>query len=356
MSMGRAEDIFKRVIENGLKELDDFIIARKSEELFLDFKRSADSGSGSKLHETDRDQLSRALSGFGNSEGGVIVWGIDCSKDKDSADVAHTKHPIQKVKRFVSWLEGAVSGCTVPPHDKVRHHAIVINDKDEGFVVTLIPKSNFAPHQVVTHGKYQGHYYIRAGSNFERTPHAVLAGMFGRRPQPHVFPMFIAGLAELVNEKIKIPVGFMIANDGPGVASDLFMNALVLSVPGNKCDLSFDPADSVHWLGQFSFGRKISMISKGDVRLAPGSEFQPFVMNLLIAPPFSADLEIQVICGCGQSPQYKFTLGNNALSLDKLYKEYLEKKASGSLTDDDKHEIVTKTINVPAEGLGPEAY
>ena len=80
--MGRAEDIFERIQQNGETAIDEFIITRKSEELFLDFKRSADNGAGRVLHSIDRDNFAKAISGFGNSEGGVIVWGVDCSKDK----------------------------------------------------------------------------------------------------------------------------------------------------------------------------------------------------------------------------------------------------------------------------------
>jgi len=39
--MGRAEDIFSTIQADGLKAIDQFIADRKSEELFLDFKRSA---------------------------------------------------------------------------------------------------------------------------------------------------------------------------------------------------------------------------------------------------------------------------------------------------------------------------
>ena len=276
--MGRAEDIFDKICKEGETALDELILTRQAEELFLDFKRSADS-TGSKLHDDDRKNLAKAISGFGNSEGGVIIWGIDCSRDSDHADVAHTKYPIQNVKRFVSWLEGAISGCTVPPHTTVQNKAIVTN-QDHGFVVTLIPKSNHAPHQVALHGKYQHNYYIRAGSNFERTPHAVLAGMFGRRPQPHVFHRYVLGHAELVNEKIKFDVGLMIHNEGPGIARDLFMNLLIKSVPGINCGASIALTDYDSWTCQQSFGIHFSTISKNGVRVPPESHVQPFVITL----------------------------------------------------------------------------
>lgn len=349
--MGRAEDIFDKIVKNGKSAIDEFILTRKSEELFLDFKRSADNGDGSKLNDIDREHFAKAISGFGNSEGGVIVWGIDCSKDKDHADIAHTKFPIQRVNRFVSWLEGVVSGCTIPPHTTVRQHYIISDDEGNGYVATLIPKSTHVPHQVVAHGvhgKSQYHYYIRAGSSFERTPHAVLAGMFGRRPQPHVFHMFTIGPAELNNKTIIVKVGFMIGNQGPGIASDLFMNATMISIPGDNCELLFDP-DQNNWMGRFAFDRILNLISKPDIRLAPESFIQPFVMILSLAPPFSKGLTIEGNCGCGQSHSYKFKMEKDNSSIERLYNDYLDKSEKDLLTKNDKLDFVKDLLNIGSE-------
>lgn len=76
--MGRAEDLFERLKQGGETAIDELIEQRQAEELFLDFKRSADGASGRRLHDNDRQNLARAISGFGNSEGGVIIWGVDC--------------------------------------------------------------------------------------------------------------------------------------------------------------------------------------------------------------------------------------------------------------------------------------
>ncbi|MFQ6111613.1 MAG: helix-turn-helix domain-containing protein, partial [Nitrospinota bacterium] len=185
--MGRAEDLFRRLSEQGEQAIDSLIVDRQSEELFLDFKRSADNGSGTRLHDNDRWNLAKAISGFGNSEGGVIVWGVDCRQHAKHGDVARAKVPIENPKRFLSWIEGVVSGCTVPAHPLVRHKAIEIPGKDTGFVITHIPKSYLAPHQCL---KPRLQYYIRAGSDFLPTPHAVLSALFGRHPQPFVFHMW----------------------------------------------------------------------------------------------------------------------------------------------------------------------
>lgn len=73
--MGRAEDIFEKLIKDGEAAINEFISSRKSEELFLDFKRSADNGAGTKLNDIDRGHLAKAISGFGNSEG-ELLFGV----------------------------------------------------------------------------------------------------------------------------------------------------------------------------------------------------------------------------------------------------------------------------------------
>jgi hypothetical protein len=344
--MGRAEDIFERIKMNGFTAIDEFISTEKSEELFLDFKRSADNGTGSTLHVNDRKNLAKAISGFANSEGGVIVWGVDCSKNKDNADVAHSKFYIQNVPRFVSWLEGAISGLTIPPHTKIQNIPVEVNNRKEGFVITYIPKSDHAPHQVVLKCEHQYRYFIRAGSNFEPTPHAVLAGMFGRRPQPHVFHTFVVNRAKLIDQRLNIQIGLLLMNNGPGIASDLFMNVLSLSNIGKNCSIFFKPTESLEWTGQFIFERKISMISKSDFRLPPESETFPLSVDIYLLPPFTEGLLLDCICGSGQSPSIKFRIENDSDSIEKNYSEYIEKFYDGTLTQEDEHTIVTNILNL----------
>jgi hypothetical protein len=78
--MERAKELFEKIKSDGKSAIEEFIFTHKTEELFLDFKRSADNGNGQRLHQNDRKNLAKAISGFGNSEGGVVIWGVDCSK------------------------------------------------------------------------------------------------------------------------------------------------------------------------------------------------------------------------------------------------------------------------------------
>ena len=181
--MSRAEDIFQKLIYFGEDAIDEFILARQTEELFLDFKQAVSDGKNFKtLHKDDRRNLAKAISGFGNSEGGVIVWGVECARDIEVGDVAKAKVKVKNVHRFLSWIENAISGCTIPSHNGVRNHIISVDENGDGYVATYIPKSELTPLMTTSNSTI----YIRSGSNNVPAPYAVIAGMFGKRPQPNI--------------------------------------------------------------------------------------------------------------------------------------------------------------------------
>lgn len=319
--MGRAEDIFEKIKKEKEIALDSFITDREAESLFLDFKRSADEGAGVKLHNNDRENLAKCISGFGNSEGGVVVWGVDCSdKNEDGADVANSKVPINNPQRFLSWLEGAVSGCTIPAHAGVEHFSFCMQtDQNKGFVITYIPKSNSSPHQVILNCKYKDRYFIRAGSNFEHTPHAVLAGMFGRRPQPHIIHLFKPQQFKMpAQDPFFVYIDFLIMNTGSVTATGIFMAEKSILTPGPNCQSGFRPNDLKTWdFAEFPYG--LSAITKKDVRVPPETKICPFTMNLKLLPPFEKELFLEFTYGCDKFPPYKFQIRKSRDFIENLH-------------------------------------
>ena len=181
--MGRAEDLFLRIKHRGADEISRMIREQIVEELFLDYKRAATVAPFGKLDSSDRKNLSKAIAGFANSEGGIIVWGVDCRQNPPYGDVPTSPVPISNPTAFKSLLEGAVTGVTIPAHSGVENIALQIIGQSDGFVVTYIPVGMHVPYRTLGDRE---EYYIRAGSNFYPTPHAVLAGLFGRAPHPEL--------------------------------------------------------------------------------------------------------------------------------------------------------------------------
>lgn len=320
--MGRSEDLFKRLCDFGEEAIGELILECQSEELFLDFKQSADKGGGNRLHDDDRKNLAKAISGFGNSEGGVVIWGVDCRPDSKIGDVARCKVSIENPKRFKSWLEGAVSGCTVPPHPMVRHHPIG-TASGRGFVVTYIAKSYYAPHQCL---KPSLQYYIRAGSDFVPTPHAVLADLFGRRPQPFVFHMWSGTTPKLVSvhpdqQGIEFNLGIQLGSHGPGLARDLYLNVNFMKPKGNT--QTWITPDKTNWTGNFASARMIQLVSLDSFKLAPQSFTEPLTLKIVFVPPFEGNLSCKIVFGHEGSPTRKVETAVSKDAIQVAYERFL---------------------------------
>jgi len=313
--MGRAEDLFHRIERDGVTAIDEFIEGRQSEELFLDFKRSSDNGTGRRLSDGDRGNLAKAISGFGNSAGGVIVWGIDCSSDATGADVARHKHPLVDTHRFKSLLEAAVSGCTIPPHAGVRHHPVTCEDGKSGFVATLIPESYSAPHQRVSQGP--NYYYIRAGSDFVPAPHALLAGMFGRKPQPTLVHEMRYEPAILDGAKLSLRVALLIRNLGPVPANGLYL-VLHKNSPGGGVSVGALAGDSPPWRTHSYRDGTVSFDAAPEFSLPPEVSTAALDLFITIMSPIEGDVEIDGLFGHSTGPPMRFQLQVHRESMSRV--------------------------------------
>lgn len=293
----RAEELFERLQNDGEAAIDEFIAEATSEELFLDFKRVTQDGDAERLNNKDRANYAKAVCGFGNSEGGVILWGVDCRDGDDGADVAQAKFPITNPSRYKSWLEAATSGVVIPVHSKVRH-AVINSDNETGFVATLVPKSEHLPHQTVGDLRY----LMRAGSSFIPVPHAVLSGMFGRTPQPRVWHHWVFPPPEpLGKDRVRITAGLNIHNAGPGIAEHVFANITVHDQPSPNCQLSFDPPNDQMWHYIFDFGRVFSVIAQDGIRIPPAMWLRPTQMSFTLHRDMVGDLRFGGMCGAANS-------------------------------------------------------
>jgi predicted HTH transcriptional regulator len=84
-------------------ELQALVDEQREEGLYLEFKQKADRRNGD-LSETEKKGFSKALSGFANADGGVVVFGIETSKDVDGVDRATSLKPITDHTRFRARL------------------------------------------------------------------------------------------------------------------------------------------------------------------------------------------------------------------------------------------------------------
>jgi len=303
--MSRAKDIFEKLRGQGLAALDDLIVDREPESLFLDFKRSPDDGSSRVLADEDSKNLCKAISGFANSSGGVVIWGVDCRRDAAGNEVA-SKMPVADAHGFNTKLQGAISRSSIPPHPGVEVIAIPGEDpaSSRGYVAVHIPQSTFGPVRSVKSHQY----HLRTGSDFAVVPHELLAGMFGRGPQPQVDLNIASYPARLDGRPghLTISFGLLAVNLGVVLVERPYVSVNIWHTPRNRVHVQVQDTDA------FSLRQSplpvFSVIAEPHLALAPGGveKLCDMVVDVPVDQPHAIRFEC-VIGGAGAMPK-RFTM------------------------------------------------
>jgi hypothetical protein len=140
---------------------------------FLDFKGGhglmADNG---KLEELKK-LWAKSLSCFANSEGGVLVFGVDAPQG-----AARSLSPVQDIGELHKKLRGWLPALTEPPVQGVEIDVYPdAPGSAGGFVVCLIPASPWRPHQIRVGGQ-PGQFYVRAADNCIPCNQSTLRALF----------------------------------------------------------------------------------------------------------------------------------------------------------------------------------
>lgn len=202
-----------------------FVEDGREEDLHLDFKLVDDPNLKSR---DDRRNLAAAVSGFANSDGGLIVWGVDCRKNSDGVDCACNAPGIDGLKKFYSHLMEFSGSAANPSVTGVEHRALYIPGKDDhGFVVTHVPVSDAGPHMAKLG---EDRYYRRSGASFLKMEHFEIADMFGRRPHPKLVLDYSVRPPLYQRNSCKLAAYLILQNLGRGSAQSPYL-ALRLKYP-----------------------------------------------------------------------------------------------------------------------------
>ncbi len=80
--------------------------------------------------------------------------------------------------------------------------------------------------------------------------------------------------------------------------------------------------------------------------MPPEAQILPLTIYFQFAPPFLNNLEIDCLCGCSDSPSFKFEIKNDAESIGRIYRHFIEKGKNDLLTEQDRQEFVTDILNL----------
>ena len=95
--MENAEKIFARCEQEGFSYIQHMIMKQQEENIFLTFKRKTDY-TNSIFSKEDKNNYEKNVSFFSHVSGGVIIWGVASSKNKDGVNIAKKIQPISNGK------------------------------------------------------------------------------------------------------------------------------------------------------------------------------------------------------------------------------------------------------------------
>lgn len=156
------------------------MVGAQQENRQLEFKLI---GSAAFTSDSDKSNLARALSGFANAEGGIVVWGVEARRDPqaDHIDQVIRAPGVSNGNLALSRLNELAPAACSPVPAGVDHRVVRSSKRNLVFLATLVPPSDSGPHMARLG---EDRYYVRSGGSFLKMEHFQVADMFGRRARP----------------------------------------------------------------------------------------------------------------------------------------------------------------------------
>jgi hypothetical protein len=282
-------DIIKYFDELNLSQIEDYVQNGQEEHLSLDFKLLTDPSLSKK---EDRKNLAIALSGFANSEGGIIVWGVDARPNSEGVDVATQLKEIENLSLLLSKLNHYTGQAVDPIVDGVRHKKIAAT-ADNGFAATMILSSDSGPHMAKLG---ENRYYKRSGDSFYVMEHFDIEDMFGRRKKPKL----LLKTKVLPNSTLNFRIIVALENVGRGVAKSPFLEISVNS-PYRITDFGLD-GNGNYGLDKIptrSLGANLCRYGSSAIAIHPGVAHQVTTIQLDHgqAKQFTSLPDLAINCG-----------------------------------------------------------
>jgi hypothetical protein len=170
-------------------------------------------------------KLGQAVSGFSNTDGGIILWGVSTTRHSHSGlDVLSQLEPIGNVHRLAQQVEATVPTLSTPPVTNSRTKVLVDADgSNRGVGITYIPKSGGDPIQANTDQRF----YFRSGDDFIVLPYVLLQRLFAASEMPDLAPVLLPNMTRLAPDGAwRVPIALQNRSSAVG------QNAKVIVVVG----------------------------------------------------------------------------------------------------------------------------
>lgn len=243
-----ALDLFEQILSDGWTGVEQWKVKRQEESFLLEFKGKR-TPMNSTLEDADRDNLAKALSGFANVSGGVLVFGVHAKSSTDRIDHVSEIYPITDIMAFRGQVERRCKQLTDPHIAGIRvEHLECPHASGRGILLVYVPQSDGGPHRVsVGSTGINDRYYMRTVSETTPMPHALLAAMFGRIPPPQLHLQMLFRFEDTVAYEPTIRLFLRLLNRGRGYAQQPAIEIEEQCVPYALWYTSFSSSTHPDW-------------------------------------------------------------------------------------------------------------
>jgi hypothetical protein len=180
-----GRDLFERLKVEGWPLVDEWMANAEAETLHLEFKFKTNPESVA-IDSADKANIAKTLSAFANTEGGLLVMGIDAGGGgRGGFDRVTNLVPVADAERFGGALERVVRIFTDPPIAGLMvHRTQRPGSEPAGIVAVYVPPSRGGPHRALNAtAEVNDRYYMRTSSCAQTIPHSLLAVLFLPTPR-----------------------------------------------------------------------------------------------------------------------------------------------------------------------------
>ena len=126
--------------------------------------------------------LAKALSGFSNADGGILVIGLEArSVNKGDPDIIQSLKPVADAMGVKSKIENLIGNLVEPPLPGIRVAEVMeVPGQPSGFVLDYIPPTEGLP----VRSRKHSNFYMRVSAGTFPMEYFQLADLFGRRQRP----------------------------------------------------------------------------------------------------------------------------------------------------------------------------
>lgn len=208
-----ASKLFKYL--NNYKKIEELIEEGEVENIILECKSPTEP----KLNRGIKAQLSQAISGFSNTEGGIILWGVSTTKHQQGElDVLTQIEEIGNCTYFSKQIERSIPSLTTPSITNAKTKIVKKSKKNtKGIIITYIPKKISNPVQA-----NDDKFYFRNGDEFTKLPYELLKRLFASTESPDLHSFFDQRLVKIKKDGIwEIPI--ILINDSSAMSEKTVM-------------------------------------------------------------------------------------------------------------------------------------